>query len=601
MSEAQLALLELNGESAELRDAVFRIRRERPGLVAKQVHAALIEEQPEAWTGVSISEVKRLCSKLAKAEVAEHAGEAGPWQHLMPTASNPHVRSKYELARDLMQDPLTRNVEEFKMARPGLPFHGTTLGRGDRLGTAAERGDTQQVIKLLKKGVDPNFQNAASGVTPLGVACERGHVGAVRALLDAKASTEIATAEGYRPLHIASQFGKRDVVELLCRRGKADVHARCPLQDTFPLLLATNFDFVDVMKVLLAQRADPNFVSSTRCLTSLHYVFSAAATVALVAAHADVNHCENHSCVTPLHSCASAGCPEACVALLACGADPMMVDADGIKCVELALETGGASQACAHAILGYLHLGSEILRKHEELMQQHVPFMDPAEVRAFAAATADVGGGGKGGDADGGGSAHGGGSVSGGGGSEEGGGGGSSRGEGSSGCGSEECSSSGGGGGGGGGGRGDGGDGWLSQNTSEDAASELCVGQALLMAQTSASMGAVAVRDGSGADVPAGSSALTEPGGSGRDRKKRISLEEHLMARALVIPLEEVLAAGKRSLSRMIEAVGEGSQPPHCTLSEAFVDDSAGLGQASGDGDGDDRLPSDNDDGAAVH
>lgn len=233
----------------ELRNAVARIKLTQPGLVSKQVHAELQKVDATKWEAVTISEVKRMCSKLAKQEVAEKSGEAGPWQHLVPTQEQyaaGSAKSQYEVARDVMQDPLTRDCEQFKMARPGLPTHGTTLQRGDRLGTASERGDTQQVKKLLKKGVDPNYQNAASGVTPLGVACERGHTGVVRALLDAGADPEIGTNEGYRPIHIAAQFGKKEIIELLIRRGNADVGATCPLQDTHPLLLAANFDFTEV-------------------------------------------------------------------------------------------------------------------------------------------------------------------------------------------------------------------------------------------------------------------------------------------------------------------------------------------------------------------
>ena len=249
---AQVAALVLDSPDAssdnKLREAILRIRVEKPGLVAKQVYEELLAIG--GFENTTVSEVKRMCSKVAKADVAEKTGQAGPWQHLLPTLASP--KSKHDLARDIMQDPLSRDADTFKMSRPGLPTQGTTLQRGDRLGTAAERGDTQQVLKLLKKGVDPNFQNGASGVTPLGVACERGHIGVVRALLDARANPEIATREGYRPVHIAAQFGKADILEMLMRRGKADASARCPLQDTFPLLLAVNFDFQPCIHVLLA-------------------------------------------------------------------------------------------------------------------------------------------------------------------------------------------------------------------------------------------------------------------------------------------------------------------------------------------------------------
>jgi hypothetical protein len=184
-----------------LREAVCSVRAERPGLVAKQVHAALLE-RGEQWASTTLSEVKRMCSKLAKVEVQLNLSQAGSG-------------APAEQLDKVLSDPLTRNAEAMKVARPGLPTNSTTLQRGDRLGTAAERGDTQQVVKLLKKGVDPNYQNGASGVTPLGVACERGHAPVVRALLLAGASPEISTREGYRPIHIASQFGRREPIETL--------------------------------------------------------------------------------------------------------------------------------------------------------------------------------------------------------------------------------------------------------------------------------------------------------------------------------------------------------------------------------------------------
>ena len=40
--------------------------------------------------------------------------------------------------------------------------------------------------------------------------------------------------------------------------GKADVNARCPLQDTFPLLLAANFNHTECVQLLLYAKAHPN-------------------------------------------------------------------------------------------------------------------------------------------------------------------------------------------------------------------------------------------------------------------------------------------------------------------------------------------------------
>ena len=108
-----------------LREAVHSIRAEQPGMVAKQVHAAL-QERGEQWASTTISEVRRMCSELAKVEV----------QLNLQALSTPEKAA--EQLDKVLSDPLTRNAEAMKVARPGLPTNSTTL-RGDRLGTRSPR------------------------------------------------------------------------------------------------------------------------------------------------------------------------------------------------------------------------------------------------------------------------------------------------------------------------------------------------------------------------------------------------------------------------------------------------------------------------------
>ena len=50
--------------------------RKACGLVAKQVHTELMA-RGEQWANTTLSEVKRMCSKVAKAEVQENISQAG--------------------------------------------------------------------------------------------------------------------------------------------------------------------------------------------------------------------------------------------------------------------------------------------------------------------------------------------------------------------------------------------------------------------------------------------------------------------------------------------------------------------------------------------
>jgi hypothetical protein len=170
------------GIDASLWESIIELRLRKPGQTAKEVHAELQEVFPALWGGLAISEVRRACSKLAKKAI-ENGGslEIGPLAQSAgaapPSAAAP--------------------VRELQVSILGIGAH-HSLVRGDRLGTAAERGDLQQVRKLLKKGADPNFRNLVSGVTPLLIAAEGGC--ALWPLPRSKYSTPCAARPASRPL-----------------------------------------------------------------------------------------------------------------------------------------------------------------------------------------------------------------------------------------------------------------------------------------------------------------------------------------------------------------------------------------------------------------
>ena len=69
---------------------------------------------------------------------------------------------------------------------------------------------------------------------------------------------------------------RRDCIALLVNPGNADVNARCPLQDTFPLLLAANFNHTECVQLLLDAKADATMRTQRSGLNALHYACSDA-------------------------------------------------------------------------------------------------------------------------------------------------------------------------------------------------------------------------------------------------------------------------------------------------------------------------------------
>eukprot|EP00962_Isochrysis_galbana_P000300 scaffold82_cov105-Isochrysis_galbana.AAC.7 len=148
------------GIDEALWESIIELRLRTPGQTAKEVHAELQDIFPAMWGSLPVSEVRRACSKLAKKAIEN----GGSLEIRLPA---PGATAPAQTA--------SAAVRELNVSIPGLSAN-HSLVRGDRLGTAAERGDLQQVRKLLKKGADPNFRNAISGVTPLLMAAEGGYM-----------------------------------------------------------------------------------------------------------------------------------------------------------------------------------------------------------------------------------------------------------------------------------------------------------------------------------------------------------------------------------------------------------------------------------------
>jgi ankyrin repeat protein len=117
-----------------------------------------------------------------------------------------------------------------------------------RLMSVARAGDVERVALLLKVRADVEARDAR-GWRPLHVASGWGREAVVRQLLERGADVRAATTGGATPLHLASLGGHESIVRLLLDRG-ADVDARDGEGRT-ALLLAGQAGHRDVVRLLV--------------------------------------------------------------------------------------------------------------------------------------------------------------------------------------------------------------------------------------------------------------------------------------------------------------------------------------------------------------
>ncbi|CAM9415654.1 unnamed protein product, partial [Ectocarpus sp. 13 AM-2016] len=118
------------------------------------------------------------------------------------------------------------------------------------------------------------------------------------------------------PIHFAAHHGLDEVVVSLCQKG-IDLNCLNTRKET-PLLLAVKRNHVATINALLAEGADPNFLTTGRPLPLTHIAAlqnNAAAMLALFKAGVDIEG-RSPKGLTPLHNAAFCGLCEAMLALL---------------------------------------------------------------------------------------------------------------------------------------------------------------------------------------------------------------------------------------------------------------------------------------------
>ena len=124
-----------------------------------------------------------------------------------------------------------------------------------KLFLASQNGKADVVLDLLESGVaNVNYNHKNSGVTPLYVASQNGHIQVLDILLYYNAKINQARNDGTTPLWIASYMGHVDVVTMLLD-SEANIN-QAENNGQTPLYAASGKGHMDVVRVLLDREAD---------------------------------------------------------------------------------------------------------------------------------------------------------------------------------------------------------------------------------------------------------------------------------------------------------------------------------------------------------
>lgn len=129
----------------------------------------------------------------------------------------------------------------------------TALTFNSPLVDAADVGDKQKVLRLLKQGHKPD-EKGDFGVTPLMRAAFRGNVDLVQLLVESGAYVDASDIGGDAALHLAARNGHANVVDALL---EYDAYVDIPDKEKWtPLMRAVMAKQTNVAKLLIAKGAD---------------------------------------------------------------------------------------------------------------------------------------------------------------------------------------------------------------------------------------------------------------------------------------------------------------------------------------------------------
>ena len=126
--------------------------------------------------------------------------------------------------------------------------------RGYELLRSCQWNNVVEVDKLLRTPHDPNWRGGNTGIAPIYVAAQYGHLRLARLLLEAGADKDAARSNGTTPLLIAAGNGHLEVVRLLLGAGADKDTAKST--GATALIIAAENGHLEVVRLLLEAGAD---------------------------------------------------------------------------------------------------------------------------------------------------------------------------------------------------------------------------------------------------------------------------------------------------------------------------------------------------------
>jgi len=191
----------------------------------------------------------------------------------------------------------------------------------------------------LEEGEDPKTPGYQLGATALHYAASKGHLAAVKLLVEHGADLRINTKLEILPLHTACFSGTAEsaaIVKLLLEHEKAvatDVNQPEKFGTT-PLHYAIMGGRLDVCELLINKGADinkPDNLDNSAYCTPLHFAVNNARReiIDLLLTHKVNINVQSKRKYTPLHMAAGKGMADVVQKLLNAGADPKIQDING--------------------------------------------------------------------------------------------------------------------------------------------------------------------------------------------------------------------------------------------------------------------------------